>query len=58
MRIKTKIGEMELTRTDVEIMAKVGLLLYPDVNDSVFMEQLPKTLQNKLRQIMKDQLII
>ena len=49
---------MELTRTDVEIMAKVGFLLYPDVNDSVFMEQLPKTLQNKLRQIMKDQLII
>ena len=58
MRIKTKIGEMELTRTDVEIMAKVGFLLYPDINDSVFMNQLPKVLQEKLKKIMKDEMII
>ena len=38
--IKTKLGVVMLSQTEVEILSKIGFLLYPDMNDTVFTGQL------------------
>ena len=42
--IKTKIGLVELDDKLLEILAKINFLLYPNVNDTVFTNQLPEWL--------------
>ena len=53
-KIKTDIGEVELSTLDVEIMSKVGFLLYPDLTDSIFMSQLPQVWKNLLHKLAKE----
>ena len=38
--IKTKIGVIILSQTEVEILSKIGFLLYPNMSDTVFTGQL------------------
>ena len=47
--ISTKIGTIELKSKELEIMGKIGFLLSPDINDNVFLHQLPENLQNVLK---------
>jgi hypothetical protein len=41
MSIDTEIGILELDETTITILAKINFLMNPNVNDSVFMNQLP-----------------
>ena len=43
-KIKTKIGLVEIDSKLLEILAKINFLLYPNVNDTVFTNQLPEWL--------------
>ena len=52
MTFKTKIGEIKLGETELTIMGKIGFLLYPDIHDTVFFEQLP----DRLKQVIKDEI--
>lgn len=49
MTISTKIGIIELQSKELEIMGKIGFLLYPNIHDDVFFHQLPENLQNVLK---------
>ena len=42
--IKTKIGLVELDEKLLEILSKINFLLYPNMNDHVFISQLPEWL--------------
>ena len=51
MSIDTDIGELVLDETTTTIMAKINFLMNPNINDSIFMNQLP----DKLRKLLKDE---
>ena len=55
--IKTKLGVVMLSQTEVEILSKIGLLLYPDMNDTVFTGQLTlkerEICKNKNKEVSK-----
>ena len=46
--IKTKIGLVELDEKLLEILAKINFLLYPNMNDHVFISQLPEWLSKTI----------
>ena len=46
--IKTKIGLVELDEKLLEILAKINFLLYPNMNDHVFISQLPEWLSKTM----------
>lgn len=48
--VPTKIGLLELDSTCMTIVAKIGFFCNPNVEDSVFMNQLPKELQRTLKE--------
>lgn len=48
MSIDTKIGSLELDSTTMTILAKINFLMNPNINDSVFMNQLPKKISKLL----------
>ena len=47
--IKTKIGLVELDAMLLHILAKINFLLYPNMNDTVFISQLPEWLTKTMR---------
>ena len=55
--IKTKLGVVMLSQTEVEILSKIGFLLYPDMNDTVFTGQLTlkerEICKNKNKEVSK-----
>ena len=55
MNIDSAIGELELDDITMTIMGKVNFFMKPNVNDSVFMNQLPKELQKVLKDESKEQ---
>lgn len=54
MNIDSEIGELELDEITMTIMGKVNFFMNPNVEDSVFMNQLPKELQKVLKDEAKD----
>jgi len=54
MTLNTKIGDIELGSTELTIMGKIGFLLTPDINDTVFFEQLTP----KMKQVLVDEVKI
>ena len=46
--IKTKIGLVELDEKLLEILSKINFLLYPNMNDHVFISQLPEWLMKTM----------
>ena len=49
MTITTEIGDIELASTELTIMGKVGYLLAPNIQDTVFFEQLGSKLKSVLK---------
>ena len=51
MSIDSEIGALELDETTMTVLAKINFLMNPNVEDNVFMNQLP----DKLKKILKDE---
>ena len=47
-KIKTRVGMVEIDSKLLEILAKINFLLYPNVKDTVFTNQLPEWLMKSL----------